>query len=89
MQESLDDTHIEIVQEDEYSSPEHMTEQSLLYEQIQHATNNLSSKEKSVFVLRQFQDQKLEDIANILNINPPDHASGPRTVPCLQPGYLV
>ena len=49
-------------------TPEHETERSLLYDHIQQATNKLSEKEKAVFVLRQFQDQKLDEIAKILNI---------------------
>ena len=49
-------------------TPEHETERSLLYDHIQQATKKLSEKEKAVFVLRQFQDQKLDDIAKILNI---------------------
>lgn len=64
--ESLDHEGITLMAAD--SSPEHDTEQSLLYERIQKAMNKLSPKEKFVFVLRQLEDQKLEVIANILNI---------------------
>ena len=66
--DTLEDTNIDIQQSKDLSSPEQQTDQSLMYEHIQQATNRLSPKEKSVFVLRQFQDQKLEDIAEILNI---------------------
>jgi RNA polymerase sigma-70 factor, ECF subfamily len=48
--------------------PDQATDKSILYEHIQEATKKLSPKEKSVFVLRQFQDEKLENIAEIMNI---------------------
>jgi len=63
----LDESHIQINSKSQIS-PEHETDNSLLYEHIQKATKKLSVREKSVFVLRQFENQKLEDIAEILNI---------------------
>jgi RNA polymerase sigma-70 factor (ECF subfamily) len=65
--DSMDDDHV-FVNSEAHSSPEHETDKTLLYEHIQHATKRLSPQEKSVFVMRQFQDLKLDDIADIMNI---------------------
>ena len=59
---------VEFKDESSFDMPDRETDKSLLYEHIQEATKKLSPKEKSVFVLRQFQDQKLEAIADIMDI---------------------
>jgi RNA polymerase sigma-70 factor (ECF subfamily) len=64
----LSDTHIHIKADDRSSSPEKATERALMYDRIQRAARALSPKEKSVFFLRQFQEQKLEAIAEIMGI---------------------
>ncbi len=55
---------------DENNSPEKTTEHSILYEHVQKAMTKLSHKERTVFVLRQMHDLKINEIAETINIKP-------------------
>lgn len=48
--------------------PERKTEAALIQQHIAHALKKLSGREKSVFVLRHYQDLKLKEISGIMKI---------------------
>lgn len=51
------------------SNPENLTESELLQKNITQALNRLSPRERSVFVLRHFNDLQLGEISDILNLS--------------------
>ena len=51
------------------SDPEKATESSLFQKHLRLALDKLSSREKSIFVLRHFHDQKISDIGQSLNLS--------------------
>lgn len=65
--DSLDDLSIHIADDDSHS-PENRMENRLMHEHVQRAMRRLSPQEKAVFVLRQKHEQKLDEIAGILNL---------------------
>lgn len=62
------ETTVHLQAHDHNSSPEQETDCALIYDHIRQAARVLSPKEKSVFFLRQFQEQKLQEIAEILGV---------------------
>jgi len=50
-------------------NPEQKADMAMISDHITRAMTALSAKEKSVFVLRQFHDQELDEIAHILGIS--------------------
>lgn len=71
-QDQFDEQEIEMktnVDTNKEFSSEAKTEAALLQQNIQHALNNLSPKEKSVFVMRHFNGLKNREIGESLNIS--------------------
>ena len=51
------------------NNPENLTESGLMQRNIKIALNKLSPRERSVFVLRHYNDLQLGEISNILNLS--------------------
>lgn len=51
------------------SDPEYQTESGLMQKNIQKALHKLSPRERSVFVLRHYNDLQFNEISNILNLS--------------------
>jgi RNA polymerase sigma-70 factor (ECF subfamily) len=71
LEENMDDMHITAHHTTGQRSPdpEKMTEASLMRLHIEKALKKLTDKERTVFVLRHYRDLKLNEIAEILEIN--------------------
>lgn len=58
-----------LMQDPEKSGPERHTESRLMQHHIERALHRLTGKERSIFVLRHYNDLSLKEIANVLNIS--------------------
>ena len=54
---------------DPNSNPEYLAESELMQKNIKNALQRLSPRERSVFVLRHYNDLQISEIANILNLS--------------------
>lgn len=53
-----------------FANPERLTESGYIKQSIEKAMNKLSKKEKTVFVLRNFNELTFDEIVKVLNVKP-------------------
>ncbi len=71
MQKHVDHQEIEMLDHAgiRENNPEKAAESSLFQKHLRHALDKLSHREKSIFILRHFHDQKITDIGQTLNLS--------------------
>jgi len=62
-----DQTPFEETIETDKANPEQIAESKIINTHVKHALTKLSAKEKSVFILKHYQDQTLKEIAQAIN----------------------
>ena len=68
MQDSLEDKEFELNTIQSQTSAENKTDIKMLRTKVENSLHNLSPKEKTIFVMRHYQEMKISEISDSMNI---------------------